>query len=479
MTKLSLNPNEMAIRKIYWPLVIKEQITAFFRPGVRLCTDYRGYCEKQTITLKCIKQLGSDQLGIPPQFSESKQIKVIINRIYSKKISELTKNDFQGSSPDIQSITNLKFHLGLIYNLDLNELTDESYVTIIKINYKKIDSMITNKMRLENLVQNGIWTIAKQPPANPHNFQSEELMVTLINHDYPARTPLLWNSAFNYFQIPAKNLVLVPNQTNLKKEDLKWTLNVYRDDTRFIAGGFGVGFKDESMELFDILDDSAANVGAANFVYKNKQKQLVGYNTDGNGFVKGLQENFPIFKNLVGKKALLLGSGGTANAISFALAKEGANLIIANRTKSKAIALAKEINNFYHLTGNTEAIGCGEKEIEQYLKTIDLIVNASVKGAEGQWLNYSSLASTEFGLNHNLKQSQTWLKLLPNNCVIADIVLRLDDTPLIAQAKKIGLQTLNGLPMVISQAALAFTLSYGQKLDIKFSNVYSVMKKVI
>ena len=47
MKKLLLNPNEMAIRKIYWPLVLSQEISTFFRPGRRLCENVRGYCENQ------------------------------------------------------------------------------------------------------------------------------------------------------------------------------------------------------------------------------------------------------------------------------------------------------------------------------------------------------------------------------------------------------------------------------------------------
>ncbi len=479
MKKLILNPNEMAIRKIYWPLIIKGRVTTFFRPGVRLCAAYRGYCEKQVITLKKIEHLGSDRLGIAPQFDESEEIIASIEHIYSKKIGELNRSDFEGSSPDVYDSNVLKFHLGLIYNLSLDELTDDFHVTIIRLNYNDSKSMTVPKKQLENLAQNGLWQIAKLPPVNPKSFSNQGMMVTLINHDYPARTPLLWNSAFTHFNVAAKSLVLVPRTDDLEKENLKWTLEVFRDDNRFLAGGLGVGFKDEAIELLDLLDDSAANVGAANFILKNDKGLLIGYNTDGTGFVQGLQENFPSLNQMTEKKVLLLGSGGTANAIAFALAKAGAHLIVANRTESKAVALAEKINDFYQLSGEAKAIGCQERQVENYFSSLDLIVNASIKGATGEWENYSSLAVTDQGLEENLKISQKLLTQMSKTCIIADIILRSDDTPLISQAKKLKLQTMDGLPMVVSQAALAFFLSYGKKLGLEFSQIYKVMKDAI
>lgn len=478
MKKLVLNPNEIAVRKVYWPLIAAGKISTFFRPGVRLCADYRGYCKKQAIILKCIKQLGSDQLGIGPLFSNSKQIAATIDCIYSKKIGELTESDFYGSSPDVQNAETLKFHLGLIYNLSLDELTDETYVTIIRLRYdQKTKSMNAPKKRLENLTQNGLWRIAKLPPANPHDFFAEELMVTLVNHDYPARTPLLWNSTFTQFKIPAKSLVLAPGLEDLTKEELAWTLDVFREDSRFMAGGLGVGFKDDLIGLLDVLDESAADVGAANFVRKDEKGRLVGYNTDGNGFAQGLQENFSDLKDLSGKRILLLGSGGTANAIAFALSRAGAKLIIANRTEAKAVALAEKINDSQNLAGKQRVLSCGETDIKPHLGNLDLIINASIKGAAGEWEDFSSLADTSSDLADNLEKSRQRLNLLPKHCVVADIILRTGDTPLITQAKQAGLRTMDGLPMVLSQAALAFTLSYGLKLEIEFGAAYAAMKQ--
>ncbi len=474
MKKLILNPNEMAIRKVYWSLVRAHKVSTFFRPGVRLCNVYRGYCKKQNINLRCILQTGSDYYGVEPIFSEE-NIKVSIKEIYSKKIGELNNEDFLGSSPDVNNKLSLKYHLGLIYNIDIDKINDDFDVTIVKITYlnNNINAM---KNILENLIQNGLWKIAKMPLNNALDFSSKDMMVTLINHDYPAKTPFLWNGIFKKYNIEAKSIVLTPN-TEVEKNDLKLTFDVYRSDKRFKLGGFGVGFKDESIELLDILDESAKRVSAANFVYKNKNNELVGYNTDGEGFVRGLKENYPEFSNLKGKRILLLGSGGTANAISYALANEGANLIIANRTIEKAINLANSINDYFKV--NNLVIGISEGELENYISKIDLLINTSIKGAEGKWSDYLSLAETSNGLNNNLSKGKQLLNSLNPKVIVVDIILKSIDTPLIFEAKKIGIKTMNGVPMVIAQAALAFYISYGKERGIQFSDIYKEMKKLI
>jgi shikimate dehydrogenase len=466
----------MAIRKVYWSLVKQKKLNTFFRPGKRLCYDFRGYCESQLINLRCLNQPGSDYHGIAPEFANEK-VEVNIERIYSKKLSDLTKSDFVNSSPDLQSVNDLKYHLGLIYNLSIDELKDDSYVTIINVNYNMKNSIENkNELRLENLLQNGLWEIAKKPILNSSNFQTENIMVTLIDHDYPARTPLLWNNAFKHFNIDAKSIVLSPRVSKITKEDLDLTLKIYRDDKRFKVGGFGVGFKDQSIELLDELDSSALNVGAANFVKKNNEGKLVGYNTDGLGFVQGLKENFSALKELKNKKVLLLGSGGTANSIAFALVKEGVELIIANRTEEKAKKLAISVNEFYQ--PSIEVIGVSEKEIENYISDVDILINSSIKGAEGTWKDYLAVAET-VNLKENLDKGRIILDKLKPNAIVSDIILKSEDTPLILEAKKRNLKTMDGLPMVVSQAALAFTLSYGKTNNICFSEVYEMMKKLV
>ena len=124
-------------------------------------------------------------------------------------------------------------------------------------------------------------------------------------------------------------------------------------------------------------------------------------------------------------------------------------------------------------------MGVSEKEIEHYISKVDLLINTSTKGAEGKWSDYLSLAETTNGLEENIFKGKKLLSLINPDAVVADIILKSIDTPLISEAKKIGLKTINGIPMVISQAALAFYLSYGKEKDISFSDIYQKMKELI
>ena len=70
ITRLFLNPNEMAFRKYFWPQLESQTITKVFRPGSRLEGDERGYKEGRIVVARVIDSIGSDWAGIPPEFFE-------------------------------------------------------------------------------------------------------------------------------------------------------------------------------------------------------------------------------------------------------------------------------------------------------------------------------------------------------------------------------------------------------------------------
>lgn len=135
-TQLFLNPDEMAVRKIYWPLFEQESITKVFRPGNRPCGAWRGYCAQQNVTAKALDKIGADWAKIAPTFVENKTKELIIAKTEVKKISELAPEDFIGSSPDVVDVSSLQYHLGVLYNLYPEDLGLDGYVTIVSFNYK-------------------------------------------------------------------------------------------------------------------------------------------------------------------------------------------------------------------------------------------------------------------------------------------------------------------------------------------------------
>ncbi|MFA6797510.1 MAG: hypothetical protein WCR40_02295 [Candidatus Paceibacterota bacterium] len=137
MTRLELPRDEIAFRKIYKSLIANKEITTVFRPGKRICGDFRGYCSGEIIKIRIIEKVGADWAILPPKFEEEFIKKIEIIETKSFPIRDLQKEDFNGSSPDVFDKKSLLYQLGIIYNLSVEELQEDSLIT--KITFKYID----------------------------------------------------------------------------------------------------------------------------------------------------------------------------------------------------------------------------------------------------------------------------------------------------------------------------------------------------
>ncbi|MCA9835384.1 MAG: shikimate dehydrogenase [Trueperaceae bacterium] len=199
--------------------------------------------------------------------------------------------------------------------------------------------------------------------------------------------------------------------------------------------------------LMDELSEAAKSVGAVNTII-NKKGKLLGHNTDATGYVRALEEDGKF--SLKDKKILLLGAGGAARAIVYAVLKAGCEkLAIYNRSQEKAQALVAE---FAHL-GRLEALS----ELTEMLITSDLVIN-----------------STSVGMEHNgidPDESPLSQGLMPAHAFVSDIVYRPEKTRLLKDAEAAGLKFQNGLPMLIYQGAESFECWTGKKppIDLMFA----------
>lgn len=171
-----------------------------------------------------------------------------------------------------------------------------------------------------------------------------------------------------------------------------------------------------------------ATIGAINTVVRGADGAVIGTNTDAGGFyapIAGL--------DLAGRHAVVIGAGGAARAILFALARvEIGRVTILNRNVLKAAALLSS----FGLKGDAVPLATP-------LPPADLLVNASALGMTGQPPLALDLAP------------------LPEHAVVYDAVYAPLETDLLAQAHARGLDTVDGLEMLIGQAALAFELFFG------------------
>jgi len=208
--------------------------------------------------------------------------------------------------------------------------------------------------------------------------------------------------------------------------------------------------KNAVMRYLDEIDSTAKSIGAVNTIL-NDEGRLVGYNTDGVGALKALEEN-GITPN--GKKLLLLGAGGAGKAIAFHAAREVEELIILNRTPKKAKKLAevlrKESNK--KIDGNKFST----EIMKQELRDADILVNA-----------------TSVGMHPDVNQSLVSPSLLkPDLCVI-DIIYNPLETKLAKDAKTVGAKVISGIEMLVYQGAASFEIWTNHPAPVK------VMKQAV
>ena len=345
------------------------------------------------------------------------------------------------------------------------------------IDFEKRESYKT----IEDLIQAEILKYAQMPQSNPDNIHFKSLTVPLIDGDYPAKTPVMWNEAYKEFGMDAGNVMMVAD-----KKDAQLIYQVLKNDPRYVGGGCGSGFKINSLDLLDEIDPWAKTIGSVNLVQKMPDGRLLGHNTDGLGFVMAAEELLQTKgEGLQGKKALLLGAGGTADAIAFELAKKRVRLVIANRTQEKANILAKRINNYFGYSGNELAVWGGEEVIEKEAAGANFIINATKKGATGDLEEFNALGQTgklldEESKNTNNMEAENLLETIPQDTIFFDIILGKETTPFLKAAERHGHEIQNGLPMVVYQAVEAFWIIYREELakggHLK-DEVLGVMKK--
>lgn len=201
--------------------------------------------------------------------------------------------------------------------------------------------------------------------------------------------------------------------------------------------------KQAIIPLLDSLDPLAEKIGAVNTVVHQKDGTLRGYNTDAAGFLEPLAEE--LAKTHLFRMARVLGAGGAARAIVASLAQQGMVIVLAARDPAKARALLDELApaSDHHVTTLAHFADPTDFAFDDRERCCDLVVNASPLGMRGQ-------PQLEFHFSH-----------APPGSIAYDIVTDPLETPFLADARAAGFRTVDGLSMLIGQAAAAFSLFFG------------------
>jgi shikimate dehydrogenase len=190
-----------------------------------------------------------------------------------------------------------------------------------------------------------------------------------------------------------------------------------------------VPHKENVIPFLDEVDKEASFIGAVNTIV-NKQDRLVGYNTDGRGFMRSLSDEGI---DVEGKSVLIIGAGGGSRAVSYYLSEKTSKLFLFDIDTDKAERLVSDLNKIRSDVYRLEAIND--------LNNIDIIINATPLG---------------------LKDSDPLpcdMSLISPKHIVGDLIYK--ETPLLKEAAQKGCKTFNGIGMLLWQGVLAFELWTG------------------
>jgi len=195
--------------------------------------------------------------------------------------------------------------------------------------------------------------------------------------------------------------------------------------------------KQAVIPYLDELSEEAELIGAVNTI-ENKDGKLIGYNTDGRGFIRSLKEEGDF--EAKGKKALIIGAGGASRAVAFQLALEGIDKIyISDLSQGLAKVLADDVNS---KVDKAKAIVVDSKETDEIVAKVDLLVDATPVGMYPK-VDVKPVVSTE---------------VLHKDLVVYDLVYNPLETVLLKAAKEAGAKAVSGLGMLLYQGAIAFEI---------------------
>lgn len=207
---------------------------------------------------------------------------------------------------------------------------------------------------------------------------------------------------------------------------------------RVMGANITVPHKQQAAKLVDTLDPVASKVGAINTIV-SEDGRLAGYNTDVMGFKAALASVRPDIRDA---RCLVIGAGGAARAVVAALSQQGAKtIIVANRTESRALQLCEDAAQW----GNSECVAHSFNDLTALARDADILVNAS-----------------SIGMAETIKESPIPVDILTGHHVVVDLVYGPRPTTLVTEAVSRGAVAIDGLEMLLSQAAESYRLWTGK-----------------
>ena len=260
-------------------------------------------------------------------------------------------------------------------------------------------------------------------------------------------SPFIHNSAFEATNTNGVYLAWEVDATELAET----VANIRR--YQMFGINLSMPYKEQVIPYLDQLSEEACLIGAVNTVV-NREGTLIGYNTDGKGFFKSL----PSFK-ISKKRLVLLGAGGAAKAILAQAILDRVSQISVFVRSSSMEKTRPYLEKIQNATGFRVDLFALEdvQDLQDSITKADLLVNATSVGMDGT----SQPIPTSI--------------VLPEKLMVADVIYQPFETPFLKWARNQGNQSINGLGMLLYQAAEAFELWTGKEMPT--NQIWELLKQ--
>lgn len=208
-------------------------------------------------------------------------------------------------------------------------------------------------------------------------------------------------------------------------------------DAGYVGGNVTAPHKQAALQAVARVDAVATAIGAVNTIW-TEAGVLVGGNTDAHGFIANLDDRAPGWETAT-KVAVIMGAGGAVRAVIVALRARGVAIVLVNRTRKNAEALAAEFN----VTPGPGLVVIAWEQLDAALAQADLLVNATILGMVGK------------------PALEIALETLPPSAIVCDIVYVPLQTELLRRAQARGHLVVDGLGMLLHQAVPGFERWFG------------------
>lgn len=269
------------------------------------------------------------------------------------------------------------------------------------------------------------------------------MIVGLIGHPVShSRSPELHNAA-----LAASGLATWRYELwDTPPEDLPARMREVRHNAGIAGANVTVPHKQAVIHYLAGMSDAASAIGAVNTITKEPNGEMIGHNTDWLGFAQDLRQHGIDLSKMNDARALVLGAGGSARAIVYALLKNNLKVMVINRDAARAEKIAADMLRLRSRTFHPRIIGAGSARFSRMdVPSPQLIVNC-----------------TSAGMTPN-EDATPWPAdaPFPADAVLYDLVYKPATTRLMADAAQHGLRVIGGIGMLAEQAAAAFELWTG------------------